>query len=95
MKTQDKHQIDINTQSCQMAVSGSTFLDNVKTSDEFLQFIKDNKITYKKLKEVIFGNRAIEVIGCCKNYGQEFFEKLIEDHMQWYNVKYAIKKLVE
>lgn len=88
LKTQEKAEK-------QAVVSGSSFLDNVKTSDEFLQFIKEHKITYKKLKEVVFGNRAIEVIGFCKNYGQEYFGKLIENHLQWYNVKYAICKLVE
>lgn len=79
----------------QAVVSGSALLDNVKTADEFLLFIKENKITYKKLKEVVFGNKAIEVIGYCKNYGQEYFDVLLQSHSQWYNAKYAINKLVE
>ena len=82
-----------NPQCVQAVVSGSAFLDNVKSSVEFLQFIKENKISYKKLKQVVFGRRVIEVIGFCKNYGQEYFDVLIKNNIQWSNIKSVINKL--
>ena len=67
-------------------------IDNVQNADEFFEFIKVNKITYKKLKNVVFGNTAIKVIKLIRANKADLIE-IKPMYSLWWDVKRAINEV--
>lgn len=69
--------------------------DLIKTNAEFLKVIKDEAITYSKLKNVLFGNIAIKVIRAIRKHkhDKKCFPSFKKYHEVWYMTKVAFEEL--
>lgn len=79
-----------NEQLSQTDVSSSAYWDSIKTSELFLSALKENNVTFEKLKNTVFGNTAIKVIQVVRKGGQESFLDIMERHQIWWMTKHAI-----
>jgi hypothetical protein len=57
----------------------------------FLRHVKENDITYKKLKEVLFGEHAIAFIKAIRKHGQVAFTETKKAHQFMYMVEVGIE----
>jgi hypothetical protein len=61
----------------------------------FLKDVKANNITYKKLKEVLFGEHSIAFIKAIRKHGQKAFTDLKKAHQFMYMVEVGIEECLK
>lgn len=71
-------------------VSSSAYWDGIKTAEDFLIALKENDVTFQKLKPTVFGNTASKVIRAIKKHGKPCFEDISKSHQTWWSTKHAI-----
>lgn len=66
-----------------------------KLASTFLRHIKENGITYSKLKKVLFGEHAIAFIAAIRKHGQPAFKDLKKAHQFMYMVEVGIEECIK
>jgi hypothetical protein len=66
-------------------------INSYRLASVFLRDVKAAGITYKRLKQVLFGDAAIAFIGAVKKHGQKAFTSLKKEGQFMYLVKSAFE----
>lgn len=66
-----------------------------RLASTFLRHIKDNDITYKKLKQVSFGKHAIAFIKAIRKHGQIAFTETKKAHQFMFMVEFGIEECIK
>lgn len=66
-----------------------------RLASTFLRHIKENDITYVKLKQVLFGEHAIAFIKAIRKHGQVAFKDLKKSHRFMYMVEVGIEECIK
>jgi hypothetical protein len=66
-----------------------------RMASTFLRQVKENEITYKKLKEVLFGEHTIAFIKAIRKHGQIAFKEIKKAHQFMYMVEVGIEECLK
>lgn len=73
----------------------STFrIQDFNTTESLLKKLKDNKITEKKLKPVLFGATAIKALRIIRKADADTFKQVKQWHEVTYMANYAINLVI-
>lgn len=93
-----KTKLDNTTQpqhDAKLPVSSIAYWGGIKTSEAFLIALKENNVTFSKLKLTVFGNTASKVIRAFKKGGQACFDDVVKAHQIWWCTKHAICQVLQ
>ncbi len=88
-------EVKVSNNDAKLPIMSSDYWHGIKTSDAFLIALKENGVTFNKIKSTVFGNTASKVIRAIKKGGQACFDDVKKSHQVWLATKHAICQVLQ